>query len=117
MSLPLPPPLCLSSCLASPPCTLPIQPGPLTTIFWELEPGQRGSWAVGHQAIVILKAKGAAYAVPYWEAACDEVLEASWAWTEDKMRRVCRDAAVLLKELHIHAIPPVLISHVYCPNT
>jgi hypothetical protein len=86
-------------------------------MFWELERGQHGTWALAHQAIVNLKARGAAYAVPHWEAACDEVLEASWRWSDDKIRRVCRDAASLLKGFHLHAIPSVLISHVYCPNT
>ena len=118
IDLPLAPPLCLSSCLTPPAaCSIPIQPGPLTTMFWELEHGQHGSWALAHLAIATLKAKGAAYGVPHWQAACDEALDASWQWSEDKIRRVCRDAAVLLKEFHMHAIPSVLISHVYCPNT
>lgn len=86
-------------------------------MLWELEQGQHGTWALGHQAIVNMKARGATYGVRHWEAACDEVLEASWTWSRDKMRRVCRDVALLLKEFYLHAIPAVMISHVYCPNT
>lgn len=94
-----------------------VEPGPLTTTLWAVEHARHGTSWDAREALVKMRDLGYAYGWSTWVAACAEALDASWGWQHDKARRMCRDVAILMREMCLHAVPAVLVSHVHCPNT